>query len=364
MEILSPELLRLALHTAIIFAVLSLVLLGVIVAIRWQAERAEHRTGAFRRRTEPIIADYLERNGELARVVEALQGDPARALDLLMEISAGLEPAARGPLAALFAALPLQARETGALHSRRWPRRMKAAERLGYLGDGGAVNALLEVLRDPVLEVRFAAARSLAAHRDTHAVVPVILAFDLPGTMNQRRVADVIAGFGPAAVDPLLDILANRGGHYSNNALGVAVRVLGLLRARSAGAALTELLDNPEFRLRLNAVRALGLIGDRTAADPVARLAGDHEWEVRNVVMRALGQLGATPHLGLLTAGLRDESWWVRFSAAQALWQLGQTGREALTTAVTRSPDRYARDMSRLILEEHGALAPATNQLS
>ena len=123
-------------------------------------------------------------------------------------------------------------------------------------------------------------------------------------------------------------------------------------------------MQNPEFRLRLNAVRSLGLIGDRTATDAVARLAVDREWEVRNVVMRTLGQLEATQHLEALTTGLRDESWWVRFSAAQALWQLGRPGREALTTAMTRSPDRYARDMSRQILEEHGALANANIQPS
>lgn len=361
MEILSPHLLRLALDTAVILTVLSLILLGVIVGVRWQAERAEHRTAAFRRRTEPIIADYLERSGELAPVVEALQGDPARALDLLMDISAGLEPAARGPLYALFAALPLRARETAALHSHRWPRRMKAAERLGYLGDGVAVAALVEALQDPVLEVRFAAARSLAIQGEARTIAPVILAFDLPGAMNQRRVADVVIGFGPAAIDPLLDILANRGGHYSNNALGVAVRVLGLLRARAAGAALIELLHNPEFRLRLSAVRSLGLIGDRTATDAVARLADDPEWEVRNVVMQALGKLGrGKQHLEVLQAGLSDQSWWVRFTAAQALWQLGQPGREALTTAMTQSPDRYARDMSRQILEEHGTTVAAT----
>jgi HEAT repeat protein len=364
MEILSPELLRWALYAALTLAVLSLVLLGIIVAVRWQAERAERRTAAFRRHTEPIIADYLERNGELARAVEALQGDPARALDLLMEISADLDRSARGPLFALFAALPLQARETAALHSRRWPRRKQAAERLGYLGDGVIAAALLETLHDPVLEVRLAAARSLAVHGEARAVKPVILAFDLPGAMNQRQVAEIVIGFGPAAIDPLLDVLANRGGHYSNNALGVAVRGLGLLRARTAGGALTELLHHPEFRLRLNAVRSLGLIGDRTAADAVARLADDREWEVRNVVMRTLGQLGAAQHLEVLTNGLRDKSWWVRFSAAQALWQLGPAGRTALTTAVTQSSDRYARDMSRQILDEHGALANANLQPS
>ncbi|MGA0848436.1 MAG: HEAT repeat domain-containing protein, partial [Chthoniobacterales bacterium] len=62
-------------------------------------------------------------------------------------------------------------------------------------------------------------------------------------------------------------------------------------------------------------------------------------------------------HLDLLVSGLRDTSWWVRFSAAQALWESGAAGRQALTVAMTGDADRFARDMSRQILEEHGALA-------
>ena len=78
---------------------------------------------------------------------------------------------------------------------------------------------------------------------------------------------------------------------------------------------------------------------------------------MRNVVMQALGRMRSERHLDLLTAGLRDSSWWVRFSAARALWELGAPGRQALTVAMTSDADRFARDMSRQILEEHGALA-------
>lgn len=359
MEILSPSIIRLALDTAVILAVLSLALLAVIVVVRWHAERSEQRTAAFRRRAQPEITAYLEQRRGLPPVVKVLQTEPTRALDLLMEISAGLEPDARAPLRALFTALPVRARELAALQSSRWPRRLHAAERLGYLGDGVAVAGLLDALHDPVLDVRFTAARSLALHGETRAIAPIILAFDIPGDMNQRRVAETLLDFGSDAVQPLLEILANRENYYSDNAINVAARVLGLLRARAAVTPLTNLLDHADFRVRLNAVRSLGLIGDPSASTAVAGLAGDYQWEVRNAVMQALGRLGGTRHLGEITAGLRDESWWVRFSAAQALWQLGQPGREALTAAMTRSPDRYARDMSRQILEEHGALAAA-----
>jgi len=364
MEILSPSITRLALDTAVLLAVLSLALLAVIVAVRWHADRADRRTAAFRCRAQPEITAYLEKRRGLPPVVKILQTEPARALDLLMEISAGLAPDARGALRALFAALPVRARELAALQSSRWPRRRRAAERLGYLGDGVAVAGLLDALHDPVLDVRFTAARSLALHGEIRAIAPILLAFDIPGDMNQRRVAETLLDFGADAVRPLLDILANRDHHYSDNAIDVAARVLGLLRAREAVAPLTALLDHADFRVRLNAARSLGLIGDAAAATAVARLAGDHQWEVRNVALQALGRLGGTRHLETIAAGLRDESWWVRFSAAQALWQLGQPGREALTAAMTRSPDRYARDMSRQTLEEHGALAASAIQPS
>ena len=105
-------------------------------------------------------------------------------------------------------------------------------------------------------------------------------------------------------------------------------------------------------------MRALGLIGAHAATDDVARLASDPAWEVRNAVMQALGKMKAERHIGKLTDALRDSSWWVRFSAAQALWELGAAGRQTLTAAMTGDADRYARDMSRQILEEHGEHVP------
>jgi HEAT repeat protein len=183
----------------------------------------------------------------------------------------------------------------------------------------------------------------------------IVLAFDLPGEMNQRRVAEVLHGFGPAGTEPLLSILRNEDGTFSDNAMGVAARVLGMLRAPEAVESLLPMLGHEDFRVRLNAVRSLGQIADHTTADAVAKLTEDPAWEVRNAAAQALGRLKAERHLGKLTAALRDSSWWVRFSAAQALFTMGAPGREALTAAMTGSTDRFARDISRQILEEHGA---------
>jgi HEAT repeat protein len=274
-----------------------------------------------------------------------------------MEISDRLEPADRAPLGVLFASLPLRQKEALALRSRHWEQRLQAAERLGYIGDEFARPALIATLDDPVLAVRLAAARSLAINGETNAIGAIIRAFDIPGEMNQRRVAEALHPFGPAAVKPLIAVLTNVQDEYSESAIGVAERVLGMLRATEAVQPLTALLSHPEFRVRLNAVRALGQIGDHTDTTALAGLAKDPAWEVRNVVMQSLGRLHAAHHVGLLEEAMRDNSWWVRFSAAQALWELGAPGRKALTETMTGGADKFAREISRQILEEHGSAA-------
>jgi HEAT repeat protein len=362
MEILSPTLMQMALNIAIVLGIFCLAQIVIIVAIRWSAEINEQRTAEFRHRTEPEVRGYLENRRGLRVAVEALLRDPARALDLLMEMSARVDPDDRQPLRALFAALPLRSRELAGLQSHQWTRRLQAAERLGYLGDGVVVASLRDALHDPVLDVRFAAALSLAAHGNSSAVPEVVLAFDIPGEMNQRRVADTLFAFGTGAIPQLLEVLDNRDALYSVNGVEVAARALGQLRAQEAVSPLIQLLTHPEFRVRLNAIRALGQIGDPAATDAVARCAQDPAWEVRNAVMRTLGQLRATKCVSDIAEALRDESWWVRFSAAEALWQLGQPGREALSTTHKLSSDRFARDISRQILEEHSALNAPTLQ--
>jgi len=358
MEILRPDILRIALNIALVLSAMSAAVLAVIIGVRLKAQSEARNMAKLRREAEPLVAAYIAGREKPAPVVDTLQKHPELSLLLLMEISDRLEPASRGQLRPLFASLPLREREAKALWNKHWERRLQAAERLGYLGDGVSVPALLDALQDPVLAVRFAAARSLSAMNEIRAIPQIVLAFDLPGDMNQRRVAEILHGFGTAGAGQLLDILRNEDGTFSDNAVDVAARVLGMLRAPEAVEPLLPLLGHEDFRVRLNAVRSLGQIGDRATADAVAKLADDPAWEVRNAAAQALGKLKVERHLGKLTTALRDSSWWVRFSAAQALWSLGSTGREALTTAVTGSPDRFARDISRQILEEHGATLP------
>ena len=122
---------------------------------------------------------------------------------------------------------------------------------------------------------------------------------------------------------------------------------------------LQKLLQHASLEVRITSLRALAAIGDPAAILPISRLAHDPEWEVRNSVMQALGRMGALEHIPLLLQGLSDPSWWGRFSSAKALHVMGQAGVDALMDATEHHADRYGREVSRQILQEHGFLLAA-----
>lgn len=356
MDILGPEILRIATNLSVLLTVLSAALLLVIIAIRLDTDRRSRHRAHFRRRVQPEVAGVVAGRLHADHAIRPLQKDPEEALALLMEVSGQLEPKDRAKLQPLFAALPVKGNLHEDLKSRNWEKRLPAAERLGYLGNHDTSDDLVAALKDEVLVVRFAAARSLVALHSAAAVEPILLAFDVPGELNERRTAEIIAEMGDAAVPPLLAVLQSNGDKYSDSVINVASRVLGMLRAGAATTPLAALLSHQDYRVRLNAVRSLGTIGDRSVLPAVAKLAGDPSWEVRNVVMQAIGKLQGEGEVQRLVAALADQAWWVRFSAAQALFSLGQPGIEALQQAARAAADRYAREMSMQVLEEHGAL--------
>jgi len=354
MEILAPTLLRTFFWIAVALTLASLLSLLFIIALRWLTDRRLQHTSRFRRNAGPLVSAYAETNTTNGSdTLAVLQADRQEARLLLLTLSAAAAPPERAKIATLFAGLNLVPDELSRLDSRRWETRMEAAQNLGYMGDDTAVPALRKTLHDEVLAVRLAAAYSLAALGRTETTSEIITAFDLPGEMNQRRVAEILMKFGPDGTQTLLAVAANTEGKYSDNAIGVAVRVLGLLHAQPAAKQLLPLLKHSEYRVRLNAARSLGLIGDAATAHEITPLVEDQTWEVRNAAVQALGRLKANQEATLVKA-LADHAWWVRFSAARALYALGDTGIRALKDAVAGNADGYARDISRQVLQENG----------
>ena len=356
MEILSPTILNIVIQAAVALTLLSMILLGVIVLIRWGTDKRYRHSAEFRKEAKPLVMGFLSGTTSKEEALDILNEDPKEALEFLVETGNAQPLEGRNRIRLLCAAFPFEEEQLDLLESRRWETRRSAAERLGSVGGTAAIGPLKSALSDGVLAVRDAAARSLVAMGRTDVVESIVLALDVPGEMAERRAAEVIAALGDGAVDPLVMMLEQQGVKYSMTSVKIVIRALGLLRAKEAVPALLTLLKNKEFTIRLNGVRALGLIGDSSVIPEIAELAEDLPWEVRNVAVQALGRLQAVERIPLMVRALGDPSWWVRFTSAQALYALGEPGLRALQKAMTEHADRYARDISRQILQEHRLL--------
>jgi HEAT repeat protein len=161
--------------------------------------------------------------------------------------------------------------------------RAAAALALGRIGDGIAVKALAEALRDPSPEVRYSAALSLG-----------------------RMPAD-----------------------------GVATRLEHVLRS------------DPAWQPRYAAAIALGRMRKPFAAFPLAdALSSDPAWQVRQQAARSLQDLGTDHALAALAVGLHDPEASVRAAAGSALAESGgPVERRAVADALRTEPDPSVRAM-------------------
>jgi hypothetical protein len=357
MEILAINVVNAAAATSSVLTVLSVLILLIILGIHQFQNRRIRRAAKFRQRADPLVRAFLDGTASEAETVAELRRHPKAALNLLMELSPDMNAAMRARLRPLIAAFPFVQRELAAIESWRWEARMRGAARLGYLGDASVVQSLMVALQDDVLAVRFAAARSLVALGCSDAVMPILSALNVPGGVMHRRASEVLVGLGPLAADPILGVLKNPARGESE--LAVAARVAEMLPLRQAVPDLQRLLQHASVDVRISSLRALAAIGDPAAILAISHLAQDPAWEVRNTVMQALGRMRALEQIPLLLQGLSDPSWWVRFSSGKALLSTGQPGVDALMDATEHHADKYGRDMSRQILQEHGLLLAA-----
>jgi len=354
LAILTMHLLPFVQVTATTFTVLSLLLLAGVVIVRADYSRRITEQTEFRKKAIPHLCAYLEGKEGREAVLGILGRKRFPALDLLMDQSEEMDPEARKKLAPLYSGLSYTQGILQDLQSRYWPRRLRAAERLGYLGEESAIPPLMRALGDDILDVRLAAALSLARLGCGGALIPVIRSLDLPGEISQRRIAEILSVLGEEATEPLLQILHDR--TLGPASLCIAIRTSTLLNLRRAAPTIESLLDHTDEDVRINAIRALGSLGEPSCVPKITALAEDSSWPVRNAVMDALGRLNDHTSIPMLSESLGDPEWWVRYHAGIALWQLGESGIQALRKASTDHVDAYGRDMGRQILQQHGIL--------
>lgn len=348
----------LALWTAITAIALSL-LLFLVKLYNWQKARIQ---GARRAHYIAAVGEILAR-GITPGFDRGWAEDPLFHDVLLqyVDVVAGEE---RAHLERLISSIDLRNRLVTQLReSRRESSRLAAASQLAVIATPEIEWALIEALQSPSPEVKIQAAIGLAAIRSERAIAPLVHMLLTEKPWVSARIADQLIGYGPLAVDLLMEnIRDEHGGRLLDTAtVGAVVRVLGLIGDLRAAPAIEPLLDHPELEVRVAAAGALAHAGTPDSVPRLVDALGDTRWEVRARAASALATFSDPSTTVPLSARLRDSSWWVRQNSAEALIEI-PGGMDVLIDAL-EGDDAYARDAALQQLGLNGMIRAATDRV-
>jgi HEAT repeat protein len=202
------------------------------------------------------------------------------------------------------------------LHDRDDLLRMAAAEALGAIADGRALQPLVRAtLRDPAPQVRAHAAGAVAKIEGERAVDVLVAALADPDYATRLRALEAFetmriedtSHLEAALRDPNVEV--RRRAALALERVGYLEKIIARLND-----------DSADTRARAYAgLLELGRVG---LLDSIASYVHHTSFEVRAIAARACGELGQVRVVPLLLGAIDDESWPVRAAIAEALGRL------------------------------------------
>ena len=332
---------------------IAVILMTVVAALYLARALGRRQRRSERREGRSLLRDlrrYLRGEGSAETIARtAARAEPGAYWAALERLSLGSYRGALGRLAVALEKNPHARLERRRLRDDSPWRRELAARRLGLLPSRLSRRALRRALqRGPELAA-LAAGMSLARARDLGALRWMLSHPQILARRSRRSLADLLAAFGQRGL-PEIAAALERGLAHPTFELA-AIDVLGQGRYRGARDRFERWLAEGTLEQRVAAARALGQLQAVECATSLLAALRDEAWQVRAQAARALGRVRAPIAVTALAARLTDPSWWVRRHAAYALGALGNDGQEALRRIAQTSPDPYARDMAREVLE-------------
>ncbi len=347
-----------------VIAVVGSLFVAVLVITLGHKLYVQIRAGYERRQRTlflPRIQNYVTaENGHFAKYVPGPLGAWDRRVILwtLLEQIRFVKGRTQERISAAFEELGFVAEERLKLADRRSARRVEGAEKLGRMMSRQPLPDLVRLMQDPVPEVRIRAAKALGNIGGLEAVESLLGALRDTNRWSTLRIADILAGLGQAAVQPLLHEFPR----LPPMARVPAIDILGRLRSPEAVPLLVSLLSDADENARARAAHSLGVVGDPRAAPQLVQALQDAAWPVRAMAAKALGMVAGAEGIAALEGALADREWWVRSNAADALRQKGKPGHRALVRLLD-GPDAYAAQKAAWMLQEAGVLDGYVGQL-
>lgn len=319
----------------------------------WRAERDRALLTLEREKRPALRAEAADQLYHLA--LEA----PARApdfTDVLTRLLADSQPEVRrsgvGLAAVVLPPEELPAALIARLRDDEWLVRMEATGRLADLTRPELRGALASMLEDPMPEVRFEAARGIAALK--HPAGLDILVEALDADLLRFRALGAIGELEDARALPAVKRLFHR---WLLPAFD-KTQAAGVLAQLGDPEGATYLLQRTRKKWSTDRALAVELCGAVKAPGALERLKeilDDPKDECRGAAARGLGRLGDARALPWLLALLDEQSAMedFRLDAADALWRLGlPEGRERVRASIPTFTSPEARTELEELLEE------------
>ena len=314
-------------------AAVALLLVAMIVVKRALADKRRRRDAKLRPEIELQLAEHLALDDP--EPAPRPQSRAARRLLLVVALEAlgELRGAERQRVTELLEQSGTVADLKWRLLSRRWKRRLEAAEALTEVRSQGPIDALQVGLFDRKSTVRLTCASALAELGEQESIPSVLAVTDEVAAEQPGAAAAILLALGRRAPLSLSTALQPE---YSPELSRLAASVIGELHISEHAELLLEALDSPDDELVARAARGLGAIGDVDAVGRLLRLLEepDRAWFVRLASVGALGQIGDPTAVEALERELYSENWYLAEKSATALRQLGAAGEAVLDRAL------------------------------
>jgi cyclophilin family peptidyl-prolyl cis-trans isomerase/HEAT repeat protein len=212
--------------------------------------------------------------------------------------------------------------------------RALGARGLGALKDGGAVDALLPLVRDPDETVALQAMRALAAIGDPRGTAAAAALLASSSDVLRREALRALATLpaDPSLRPRIVSLIGERDPWVRAAAFGALART----SPEDFALVLSGLGVDPDFRVRQAVAQALGAVATEMSVGVLHAMLQDEDARVLPAVLEGLRRARGRDSLDTLRRHLEHPDLGVRSAAAEEIRELGPTGSSDALLAAWR----------------------------
>jgi hypothetical protein len=234
------------------------------------------------------------------------------------------------------------------LDSKKTSKRLQSVRLFVSFLDPSENGRLLRLLDDKPI-IKLAAISALSRVPSIEMMRYIFRAFEEDAGAAVRSYFNIMFSLGDR-IEPF--VKARLKDSFPAEKLGLLVELVGAIPLRSLFDQIVPLAGHPDKEVRIRVARTLGKLLLPEAAGTLLALASDEAWEVQAQAVKSLGKLKDRSALDILTGALFSPFWYVRLNAGYGLAEMGEEGLRRLKRVAAQQVDRYAREMSVMVLND------------